>query len=251
METSTINKIIDFLFSNGYWAGVFTFLVFTLLYIVFKIISYEKIKDAIALKISANRYKKSRINLKKHHIFLHEALMRNKANSIIFKNEPIKSRVFQEFFKTKLEVDIERIKNFLELDYKKHSSSELYFAMLSLINEMQESFNKQIKIKLTSLCEKLNNNLSLRNSKACSKKLYEYIMNSPKGFLEFRNYRIENLLIEMELIKNSPIYDDNNERLYHFLDILNSSINKSILRAGKIFEDFNGEIEGIIKNETK
>jgi len=256
METSTVNKILDHIFSNGFWQGVIILFVLGFFVAVYKIITTTKIKDAIALWLSSRAYKISRENLSKHHIFLQQALLRNKANSIMFKNEPLKSKVFQIFFVTKLDVDIRKIKEFIKQDFDKISKVELHIKMTSLIDEIALAYDKAIIPNLKELCVKelaiiYGEDVSLRYANDCTEKIYKHIMNSPKGYVEYRNYRIESLLFDLELIRESPIYDNNNERVYHFLDILNSSINKAILRAGKIFEDFNGEIDRIFKNQQK
>ena len=76
-------------------------------------------------------------------------------------------------------------------------------------------------------------------------------MYSPKGFEEYRIYRIESLLYDIELIRDSPIYDNNSERVYQFLSTTGHSIEKAIMRAAKIFQDFNGEIVHILHNQIK
>lgn len=255
METSTINKILEQLFSNGFWWGITTLFMFGFSFAVYKIvISTPEIKDAIAYWVSSKSYKIDTEKLKKHHIFLQQALMKNKVYSIIFKNEPLKSKVFQVFFATKLEVDIKKIKDFVETDFNKLNREELHIKMTFLIEEIRLAYNKEIKPKLKQLCEKelqqiSGNKHTQKDVKECSEKIFNYVMLSPKGYEEFRTYRIENLLSELELLRESPIYDNNNERVYHFLDILNFTINKAILRAGKIFEDFNGGIDKIFNNQ--
>ena len=257
MKESTVNKIIELLFSQGFWIGIIALFVFGIMVGLYKIvISTPQIKEAIAFWVSSKSYKINIENLKKHHIFLQQSLMKNKVYSIIFKDEPLKSKVFQVFFATKLEVDIKKIKEFIETDFNKLKRVELHIKMTLLIEEIRLAYNEEIKPKLKELCEKelaqiSENNYTQKDVQECSEKIYDYVMLSPKGYEEFRTYRIENLLSELELLRESPIYDNNNERVYHFLDVLNSTINKAILRAGKIFEDFNGGIDKIFYNQIK
>jgi len=255
MEESTVNKIIDLLFSEGYWVGLIALFVFAIIIALYKIIvSTPQIKEAIAIWVSRKTYTINVENINKHHIFLQQSLMKNKVNSIIFKGDPFKSKVFQVFFATKLEVDIKKIKDFIKKDFRKLSPFELHIEMTMLIENMKSTYDKEIKAKIQELCNqelysRVGNHYSISNAKYCSEKIFKYIMYSPKGYEEFRSYRIENLFLDLELLRESPIYDNNNERVYHFLDTLNSLINKAILRAGKIFYDFNGEIERIITRE--
>jgi len=257
MEESTVNKIIDLLFSQGFWIGVAGLFMFGLMIAFYKIVTTTpQIKEALAFWISSKSYKINIDKLRKHHIFLQQSLMKNKVYSIIFKNDPLKSKVFQVFFATKLEVDIKKIKDFIETNFKTLTREELHLEMTNLVDDMRRTYNDEIKQKIKELCERelsviTGDNFKQSDAIQCSEKIYEHVMLSPRGYEEFRNYRIESLLSDLELLRESPIYDNNNERVYHFLDILNSSINKAILRAGKIFEDFNGEIDRIFNRQVK
>lgn len=257
MKESTVNKIIDLLFSHGFWIGISALFIFGLMVASYKIVtSTPQIKEALAFWISSKSFKINTDKLRKHHIFLQQLLMKNKVYSIIFKNDPLKSKVFQVFFATKLDVDIKKIKDFVEIDFEKLSRAELHLEMTNLIDDMRRTYNDEIKQRIKELCEKelsliTSNEFKQSEAIECSNKIYEHVMFSPKGYEEFRNYRIESLLFDLELLRESPIYDNNNERVYHFLDILNSSINKAVLRAGKIFEDFNGDIDKIFNQQVK
>lgn len=255
-NVGVFEKIIDYLFSNGFWNGIVFLLIFVILFGLYKFLNSKEIKDAFIYWFNNKTYKINKDKLKKHHIFLNQALLKNKVSSIVFKNDPLKSKVFQEFFKTKLDVDIPKLRKFLENDFKKMSKEELYALEVALIDDMSKTYDNSVKNSLRELCRRetsliVGDNYKQEDVIKCADKIFNHVMFEEKGYVQYRNFRIESILIDLELIRESPIHDDNNERVYNFLDILNASMNKAILRAGKIFEDFNGEIDRIFNAQFK
>ena len=256
-DNSAIIELIKILGSYGVgWLllGLILLGVFMILYK--SILSNPKIQEAIAYWFTSKVYKVNLKDIKKHRIFSDKSKLKNKVDLMIFDSEPLKTKVFRVFFGTKLNVDTEKLKEFINDDFKKLDKEELHIKMTEVIEDMKQSFNNVVKPELVKLCKKIlytivGNNYKQSHTENCAEKIFEYVMYAQKGFDEYRTFRIESLLYDIELIRDSPIYDNNNERIYQFLSTTGHSIEKAIMRAAKIFEDFNGEIAHIFQEQIE
>ena len=251
MQEDVTSNIINHLFSNGFGWGMFGLFLFGFFWAVYKkILSNEKIQDAIAFWFTSKIYKVSIKDIKKHRIFSDKLKLKNKVDLLSFKGEALKTKVFRLLFTVKLSIDTQKLNEFTKLDFKDISKEELHIKMCDTVESMKQSFNETVKTELVKFCEKelsakAGDNYNQSHAETCASKILNYVMYEPKGFDEYRALRIESLLFDIELIRDSPIYDNNNERVYQFLSTVGHSIEKAIMRAAKIFEDFNGEIENI------
>ncbi len=257
MQEDVTSNIINHLFSNGWGWGMLGLFLFGLFWAIYKkILSNEKIQDAIAYWFTSRAFKVSIKDVKRHNIFSVKSKMKNKVELLRFENDPLKTKVFRVFFGTKLDVDIEIIKDFANSDFKDLEKNELHEKMTDLLEKMKLTYNDAVKPELQKLCENefsliVGDKFNQSHAIECSNKIYEHVMYAPKGYDEFRTYRIESLLYDFDLIKESPIYDNNNERVFHFLSLLGHNIEKAIMRAAKIYQDFNGEIDKIFNEQIK
>ncbi len=256
-QQGEINNIINHLFANGWGWGMFGLFLFGLFWAIYRqFLSDDRVKEAVSYWIKKRAYKVGDKDLKNHKIFSIKSRLRNKVDIMFFENAPLKTKVFRVFFKTKLDVDIQKIKEFTQSDFKNLDRCELHIKMIDLIDDMKATYDVEVKAKLKELCECefreiLGDNFKETDVIACSEKIFKYAMYAPNGYEHFRNYRIENLLYDTEDIKESPIYDDNNERVYQFLLYLAQNIERTISRAAKIHQGFNGEIDRIFNSHIK
>lgn len=257
MQGDVTNNIINHLFSNGWGWGMLGLFLFGLFWAIYKkILSNEKIQGAIVYWFASRAYKVSIKDIKKHNIFSVKSKLKNKVDMLIFENDPLKTKVFRAFYGTKLNVDIKLIKDFANSDFEKLEKIELHEKMTDLLDQMKIAFDNAVKPELQTLCENeisliAGDNFNRSQAIECSKNIYEYVMFAPKGYDYSRAYRIESLLYDIDMIKESPIYDNNDERVFHFLSMLEHTIEKAIIRAAKIYQDFNGEIDGIFNKQIK
>ncbi|MCF6185345.1 MAG: hypothetical protein L3J56_12130 [Bacteroidales bacterium] len=256
-DNTVITELIKTLGSYGVGWLLLGLILLGIFLILYKsILSNSKIQDALAFWLTSKIYKVNLKDIKKHRIFSDKSKLKNKVDLMTFDNEPLKTKVFRVFFGTKLNVDTEKLKTFITDDFNKSDKEELHIKMAEVIEDMKQRFNDAVKPELVKLCKKIlytvvGNNYKQSHTEDCAEKLFEYVMYAQKGFDEYRTYRIESLLYDIELIRDSPIYDNNNERAYQFLSTVGHSIEKGIMRAAKIFEDFNGEIDLIFQEQIK
>ena len=256
-KNTVIIELIKTLGNYGVGWLLFGLVLLGIFLIVYKsILSNPKIQDAAAYWFTSKVYKVSTKDIKKHSVFSDKSKLKNKVDLMTFENELLKTRVFRAFFSVKLNVDTEKLKAFVKTDFKNIEKEELHIKMTEVIEDMKQSFNEAVKPELVKLCKKIlyimvGNYYKQVHAENCASKIVEYVMYAPKGFDEYRTYRIESLLYDIELIRDSPIYDNNNERIYQFLSTTGHSIEKAIMRAAKIFQDFNGEIDHIFQEQIK
>jgi len=254
-EYSSLTELIRILGNHGVGWLLLGLILLGIFLILYKsILTNPKIQDAIAYWFSSKVYKVSMNDIKRHSVFLNKSKLKNKVDLMTFENEPLKTKVFRILFTTKLNVDTEKLKAFINDDFKRNEKEEVHIKMTDVIEDMKQSFNELVKPELLKLCEKelllnVSDNYKHSDAKQCAEKIFDYVMYTPKGFNEYRMYRIESLLYDIDLIRDSPIYDNNNERVYQFLNTVGHSIEKAIMRAAKIFQDFNGEIEHISEEQ--
>lgn len=254
-DNTAITVLIKTLGSYGVGWLLLGLILLGIFLILYKsVLSNPKIQEAVAYWFTSKVYKVSIKDIKKHAIFSDKSKLKNKVDLLKFDNEPLKTKVFRVLFGTKLNVDTDKIKDFVNSDFKGLEKEELHIKMTDLIEDMKESCNETVKPELKKLCEKelsaiVGDNCKQSYAEECSAKIFEHVMYAPKGYDEYRAYRIESLLFDIELIRDSPIYDNNHERVFQFLSTLGHSIEKAIMRAAKIYQDFNGEIDEIFNEQ--
>lgn len=256
-DNTAIIELIKTLGSYGVGWLLLGLILLGIFLILYKsILSNTKIQDAIAYRFTTKMYKVNIKDIKRHFVFSDKYKLKNKVDLLSFKGESLKTKVFRLFFTVKLNIDTQILNDFVKIDYKKLEKEDLHIIMTVAIENMKQSFDETVKTELIKLCEKelraiVGNNYKQAVAENCAEKIFEYVMNAPKGFEEYRTFRIESLLFDIELIRDSPIYDNNNERVYQFLSMVGHSIEKAIMRAAKIFQDFNGEIDHIFQEQIE
>lgn len=256
-DNTAIIELIKTLGSYGVGWLLLGLILLGIFLILYKsIFSNTKIQDAIAYRFTTKMYKVNIKDIKRHFVFSDKYKLKNKVDLLSFKGESLKTKVFRLFFTVKLNIDTQILNDFVKIDYKKLEKEDLHIIMTVAIENMKQSFDETVKTELIKLCEKelraiVGNNYKQAVAENCAEKIFEYVMNAPKGFEEYRTFRIESLLFDIELIRDSPIYDNNNERVYQFLSMVGHSIEKAIMRAAKIFQDFNGEIDHIFQEQIE
>ena len=256
-DNTAIIELIKTLGSYGVGWLLLGLILLGIFLILYKsILSNTKIQDAIAYRFTTKMYKVNIKDIKRHFVFSDKYKLKNKVDLLSFKGESLKTKVFRLFFTVKLNIDTQILNDFVKIDYKKLEKEDLHIIMTVAIENMKQSFDETVKTELIKLCEKelraiVGNNYKQAVAENCAEKIFEYVMNAPKGFEEYRTFRIESLLFDIELIRDSPIYDNNNERVYQFLSMVGHSIEKAIMRATKIFQDFNGEIDHIFQEQIE
>jgi hypothetical protein len=256
-HNSSITELIKILGSHGIGWLLLGLGLFGLFLIIYKrILSIPKVQDSIAFWFTQKAYRITKDKLKKHQLLISQPVLRSKIDNISFDHAPLKTDIFKTFFKVKLTGDIQKIKEFLKRDFKKISKEELFTQQTNLLEGLKETFNNEIIPALNELCEReLSKSTSFefanRYASDCSRQIFRHVMYSENGYEQARNKRMEVLIEYTALIRDSIAFDNNNERNYHFLDILNSLISQAILRAEQDFKDFNGEIENILSRYIK
>lgn len=248
----TFNSIINALSAHGAVWLILGLILIGIFLLLRKMLSIEKVQDAITHWFSSRSYKITSSKLSTHQIFMSKPKLTNSVNRIDFINNPLKTKVFRAFFQAKLNVDLKRLKEFSKLEFKKMTVDELYLSELGLIESMQSTYPGEVKSILNKLCyEELlaitNQQFATLESENCAAKLYKHVMTSKGGYEESRVGRVAYLYDLLDTFKNTSLLKDNNSRVYHFFDILNSTITIAILDAEKIYSNFNGEIEHIFK----
>jgi hypothetical protein len=158
--------------------------------------------------------------------------MQNKTDLLSFKNERLKTKIFRLLFTIKLRIDTRILTEFVKSDHKKLSKEELHIKMCASVEQMKQAFDNDVQSELIKLCEqelkaKIGDNYKHIHSENCAANIQDYVMHAPKGFEEYRTYRIESLLYDIELIRDSPVFDNNNERIYQFISTVGHSVEKS------------------------
>lgn len=256
-NNNTITELIKTLGSYGVGWLLLGLILLGIFLILYKsILSNPKIQDAIAFWFSSKIYKVGSNDIKRHPFFSDKSKMQNKVDLLSFKGESLKTKVFRLLFSIKLKIDTLILTNFIKADYSKLSKHELHIKMCEAVESMKRNFNISVKSELIKLCEKelkavIGNDFKQIHAENCAKEIFYYVMYEKGGFNEYRTYRIESLLFDIELIRDSPIYDNNNERIYQFISTTGHSIEKAVMRAAKIFQDFNGEIAHILHREIE
>ncbi len=256
-DNSAIIELIKILGSYGVgWLllGLILLGVFMILYK--KILSLPKVQEAISDWFTQRAYRITKDKLKKHQLLISQPVLKSKIDNIRFEDAPFKTDIFKIFFKVKLTVDIIKVKDFIKRDFNDLCKEELFIEQTKLTEDLKQTFNNDIKPALKELCERelsqfTSFEFARQQSKECSEKIYQHVMYSENGYEQARNKRIETLIEYTALIRDSIAFDTNNERNYHFLDILNALISQSILRAEHDFKGFNGVIENIFNSYIK
>jgi hypothetical protein len=245
-ETSIINNIIEKAFAEGY--GFWMLLLLAIFFLIRKLLNNEKVSESIGIWFTKRTIKISSMSLKKHPFFLSQPLLRNKINNLIFTEAPYKTIVFKAFFEVKLFVDITKVKEFVIKDFSTIDKDELFLLQDELVQTLRNSFDENIISELEKVCEReISEMTSFDHAQMqkgiCARKVFNHVMYSKNGYEESRNKRLESLTEYMELIRDSITFKDNNERNYHFLDLLRSFMHNAILKAEQDFKSFNGDIE--------
>jgi hypothetical protein len=251
MEESILKEIL--LATDG-WNAVLKALYLTVILslgIIYKVVlSKESTRADIATWIRNKVYRVNSKNLKSSPLFRNKSRFLNDVLNISFENNPLKTIVFQTFFRVKIMVDFDKAHTLLATDVKKMDDDEVATLMTDLMISMRDTFDNEIKTALQEMCqEELTKITSIAFaasvSKQCSTELFDHVMYSVGGYNSYRKERLDMVLDEIDLIRQSIYHQNNYERLYHFFDILYLTVKRAILRASTTFANFNGEIDNI------
>lgn len=251
---SILKQIISTFASSG-TVWLFAFLVaFGVFLILYKrIFLLPNIQKAIELWFTSRIYKVGKEKLKRHQILISQPILKSKIDNIIFEKAPFKTKVFKVFFNTKIITDITNLDKFTSENLTKLNKIDLYKKQVSFLENLKAEFNDAVIKALDVMCFKELEQLTSKEfaqqySVICAEKIYIYVMFTEGGYDFERQKRMCILIEYLELIRDSIAFDNNYERNYHFLDILNSIISQAVLRAEKDFGNFNGNIEEIFNH---
>ncbi len=250
------NELLSLVLEKG--IGWFILVIFLLgMYFLFrKLLSNPKVIAALVYRYKTKNYKVTKKILRNHLIFNKNNLLTYKIESIKFFYDRFKTVLFQTMFRFKVLSDYGLLKGFIEKDFDDFDDEALYSEMHFLISEMQTNFDDKVLYELRKVIEYELSQVSdgkfskdiVRN---CTDDIFNHIMYSKGGFVEARKKRVKSIEMDMELIKSNPIFDDNNEKIYIFIDQLYSYTNKAILSASEKFKRFNGELKFILNKYKK
>lgn len=248
MEENNFVEIIGKAFDLGFWQGLTVTILVMLFILAWRTLRQPEVREAISYWFRSRAYKINESKIKTHPFFNTQPRLKYKIAQIEFPNAPYKTEVFKAFFNVKLMVDMEKVKEFVQGDYKDMDANGLFQKQFELIESMKTTFDERIEAELEKICEQeiaavTDRDNALASKAICAREVKEYVMFEAGGYEAQRDGRYEVLIENMEMIRDSITFHSNNERNYYFLELLNSIITQSIIRADKVFKNFNGEIE--------
>lgn len=252
-----MEKILEFIKWIGEAFGYGSMILIIVLLVLVGFVYYGLFKNPKNMEsfihwLTKRTHKITKDKLKKHPIFNKKVIYAYRANSIVFAGKYYKTKLFQLFFVTKVTTDIKLLKFFLNNNFKKISMYKLQTLMEEAVTDMVEEFNDVIKQKLTIFSEgqisPFRKDYTREELNIFVEKLYNYIMYEQGGYDEKRQKRLDRIFTHISDIPPNPIYDNNFERVYHFLDILNAVLDTVIIDAVKVYENFNGQIDSMFEN---
>jgi len=248
MEEPNFVEIIGKAFDFGFWQGLAVMILVMLFILAWRTLKQPEVREAISYWFKSRAYKINESRIKTHPFFNTQPRLKYKIAQIDFPEAPYKTEVFKAFFNVKLTTDMEKVKEFVQGDYKDMDANGLFQKQNELIESMKTTFNERIMAELEKICEReiaevTDRDNALAGKSRCAKEVHDHVMYGPGGYETQRDGRYEVLIENMEMIRDSITFHSNNERNYYFLELLNSIITQSIIKADKVFKNFNGEIE--------
>lgn len=210
----------------------------TLMFIVYKVFTSEKVQRALALKIQKRLGAIQDKDLPVHRIFTRREIYQNAINQIHFESIN-KTCIFKKILSQKLESDLAISLNFVKTEkLMELTKDELCTKLVLLTGQMVKAYE-----------EKALDELKMTYDIGRGQKIFDCIMNSPGGFREKRVDRINRIIFQIdEYLRNSQIFDNNIERVEYFLTEVLYALRTSIFEAERTFENLNGEIDKIVAN---
>lgn len=230
------DKLIEFIESLPPTLQVVSISVLAIIVMVYKLLTNSKIQQRLLLSLQKKLNKITSKELSSHRLFSRKSVYINTINNIKFSSKN-KIEVFKIILKTKLDVDVEKTKAFIE-DKKIYNLeiNDLTDKMVCCINDMIQTYESESLDKLKIL---------FGPDKAI--KLFDTVMDSPGGFREKRCYRLNRLINQIdEYLRVSQVFDNNVERVEYFLTEVLYALRTSILEAEKVFYNLNGDIDKIV-----
>ena len=232
-----VNSLSSFIYSNlDSFPPIIKLMVFPFLFILFFILKLIKAKKKNKVIFSLIKKIINRIvrqNLEYHNVFISLNINISKISNIDLKNKN-KTKVFKILLNTqlaeikKLLIEIMGFKNIKSLN-----SENLYLKICKAMLTHNSAFKTQVNAKIHTKYPNID-----------SKKLTYLIAGNANKELTMS---MNTLLLYVEKLANSTIYDDNYERITAFFDMVDTIITALMLDAENNFTNFNGNFDSFFK----
>jgi len=226
------------------WA-VFILILFMAFAFIVKTISLRKeFRDPISFWLKKRVYKIRTVEIINHPIFKQKILLEHKINSVFFEDK-IKTDILKIFHKTKINTDVDILQKFVSSAEYKNPDFSILSVCCQITADAERIFNENIRTKLIEYCK--TQDVPNDKVEGCASEILDFVMNSKGGFLEQRMKRVEMIFESAELIESSPIYDNNYEKTFQFLDVLKIVLSNAVMKIERMFQSFNGTFASIVE----
>jgi len=192
----------------------------------------RKSKLMIMLLIKKTVKSLSKKNLEYHDLFLSIEVYKNKLTTLNLGDKD-KTDVFKVFFISQLNSVRDNILYFIK--EKNYNNWKEDCFMLGLVNLMKK------------INEEAENNVLKTLSHMYADKdylaIYNTVLLDEGGFGLYSQNDMNNILMYIEKLSKSAIFDSNYEKLSWYMDILDVTLQSSVLKAEENFRGFNGNFE--------
>ena len=182
-------------------------------------------------KILEKLFKKDKLSLSTHKLFSEKAYIKHKIKLINIGNEK-KNKIFKELLTIKYDSILKHSKELLEVkDLNKYSNSQFYALIIKNMTSIVSEYNEKMKLKFgEGICT--------------------LVMNHPeKGFNSIHEKTIVFIKgnVEESLTSNHVVLTTPEDKIDFLFDMYYIAMKIAIAEVDKIYKNFNGDLDKLIK----
>lgn len=208
------------------------------------LMSRAEFREPISFWLKKRIYNVDISDLKSHRIFRDAPVLKHKVESVDFEDKH-KENVLKIFYNVKIDTDIKVVNDFILQEQFKNRDWSIINMNFRMLTEMSMTAETEVMKQLVSYLQRETNKDEL-HAKKYAKKIFDYVMDTKNGFREHRSQRFDGMYEAVELIHNSPLFDNNFEKMYQLIDFVHITLATSVMRMYSTFKNFNGKFNDLL-----
>jgi len=190
--------------------------------------------------------KQKKVNLLESELFSKDDFFKCKINNIQFKNEHVKTDLFQIILKEKTKISIELTKEFIENQINKRDNfAKLFFAISVSVEKIIETYEASIFDKMQLYFVGKGYNIS--DAKKITTELYGLLYSA---FKQNHNEILEIMIKILERFIEGDIYEIEDKQAF-YINIIDFLLSNAILDCKETFSKLNGAVGKILDKYEK